>query len=258
MRILNEEVKRNRKFHEADDKYACKAFVASVEDYTQGRWVTFPMKEEVFREVLDDAGILSSVDGNRYVFADFDGVWAKAGLDVESTYDELEALAEAMEDFHGTMRVLFMWYFDNYCHNDYSEIKEAKEYTENAFVIDGDDDYTSLAEGYLREIGGISFDTLGYDTISENFDYEKYGEDIADDFEYVEDTGWVSQANAEGLVLDVDNDYASLGEACINDLGGIETLSEDTLEKYFDYEYYGRNLSYDFDYVEGVGWVYRK
>ena len=51
-----------------------------------------------------------------------------------------------------------------------------------------------------------------------------------------------------------DNDYfyvkgdddAELAENYIDELGGIESLNRDTLERYFDYGRYGRDLAFDF------------
>lgn len=38
------------------------------------------------------------------------------------------------------------------------------------------------------------------------------------------------------------DDTRSLGEIAVEEFGGIETMSKDTLEEYFDYEAYGRSL----------------
>ena len=58
----------------------------------------------------------------------------------------------------------------------------------------------------------------------------------------------------EGNIVDVSSEK-ELAEYVIDDLlGGVDQMSEDELERYFDYAWWGKTLAYDFDKTDN-GWV---
>lgn len=94
-----------------------------------------------------------------------------------------------------------------------------------------------------------------YSDISETVDmlrrYEAFDDTQKEVFAALIDDGY-----EEDKAFDIvdDNDYyyvegdddAELAENYIDELGGIEELGRDILERYFDYERYGRDLAFDF------------
>ena len=47
------------------------------------------------------------------------------------------------------------------------------------------------------------------------------------------------------------SDPVELAEKYIDEIGGLEQFSQKELERYFDYEQFGRELEWDFDYYNG-------
>jgi antirestriction protein len=66
---------------------------------------------------------------------------------------------------------------------------------------------------------------------------EDWGRDIEDASEKVE--------NRDYYFIEAESD-AELGENYIDQLGGLDCLSRETIERYFDFEAFGRDLSFDF------------
>ena len=59
---------------------------------------------------------------------------------------------------------------------------------------------------------------------------------------FIHKTSEIANFNFDDYYLvDVDNDY-DLGEYVIDSMGGFECLSRDTIERYFDFEKYGRDI----------------
>lgn len=94
-----------------------------------------------------------------------------------------------------------------------------------------------------------------YSDISETIDmlrkYEDFDDTQKEVFAALIDDGYEVDKTFD--IVD-DNDYfyvkgdddAELAENYIDELGGIESLGRDTLERYFDYGRYGRDLAFDF------------
>ena len=55
--------------------------------------------------------------------------------------------------------------------------------------------------------------------------------------------------NNDFYYIEADNE-TELGENYINQLGGLNCLSRETIERYFDFEAFGRDLSFDFTKTE--------
>lgn len=101
----------------------------------------------------------------------------------------------------------------------------------------------------------IEFDINEYSNIPETVDMLRKYEDF-DDWQrevfvaFIDDGYNVDEAfsivdGGDYVYIQADND-AELAENYIDDMGGIEELGRDTLEQYFDYDAFGRDLAYDF------------
>jgi len=79
------------------------------------------------------------------------------------------------------------------------------------------------------------------------FDYEEYGHDVRQDYseEEIAENGWDKLDDEE------------LGMEIIERTGGVENLSEETIDSYFDYSRFGRDLEHDYIAVRGDdGYMY--
>ena len=58
------------------------------------------------------------------------------------------------------------------------------------------------------------------------------------------------------MLMDMDDE--ELGEHYVDAIGGVGELGRTTLERYFDYDRYGRDLSFDYTFIsvdDIEGWV---
>ena len=115
--------------------------------------------------------------------------------------------------------------------------------------------------------------TLGYEIVEEMgmpqnpemyFDYERFGRDLMYDYHYGDPDNTDSEGNPEDPDHYYDNDGYDMGEYhndtqvaedYIDSLGSIEELGKDTLNNYFDYEAFGRDLLLN-DMTESDGYLF--
>jgi antirestriction protein len=95
-----------------------------------------------------------------------------------------------------------------------------------------------FAYEYIDSIGSITDAVSNPDFY---FDYESFGSDARMDYtdEELEEYGYDELDDTE------------LGERLVDEMGGIEQLGNKTIEMYFDYDKFGRDLEYDFTAVRG-------
>jgi antirestriction protein len=99
-------------------------------------------------------------------------------------------------------------------------------------------EFRDFAYEYIDSIGSIT------DAVSNPefyFDYESFGSDVRMDYteEELEEMGYNELDDAE------------LGETLVDEQGGVKNLGQKTIEMYFDYDKFGRDLEYDFIAVRG-------
>jgi antirestriction protein len=95
-----------------------------------------------------------------------------------------------------------------------------------------------FAYEYIDSIGSITDAVSNPDFY---FDYESFGSDARMDY---------SDEDLEEYGYD-ELDDTELGERLVDEMGGIEQLGDKTIEMYFDYDKFGRDLEYDFTSVRG-------
>ena len=99
-------------------------------------------------------------------------------------------------------------------------------------------EFRDFAYEYIDSIGSIT------DAVSNPefyFDYESFGSDVRMDYteEELEEMGYDELDDTE------------LGERLVDEIGGFDELGQKTIEMYFDYDKFGRDLEYDFIAVRG-------
>ena len=85
---------------------------------------------------------------------------------------------------------------------------------------------------YKRSIGFSKVYVFPLDEDELMEDVENQNEEFSVDYDFNFD---------DYYLVDVNNDY-DLGEYVIDSMGGFECLSRDTIERYFDFEKYGRDI----------------
>ena len=136
-------------------------------------------------------------------------------------------------------------------------LDEAEEYAEKY------EEY----EPFINDTDNVprEFDINEYSNIPETVDmlrkYEDFDDTQREVFAAFIDDGYeVDEAfdivdNRDYIYYEADSD-ADLAYNYIDEIGGVENLDRDTIERYFDYDAYGRDLAYDFIKTE-YGYVSR-
>lgn len=133
------------------------------------------------------------------------------------------------------------------------------------FVIFDEDRYTDyetaldqrhdidVYEGDLKEYAHELVSDLGIESIANSgfyFDYESFGRDVR-----------LEAYDDEDIEMYENMSDEEIGEYIVNDVyGGIESVDEDIVERYFDYDYFARDLSYDYSEImlpSGIVYTYR-
>lgn len=114
-----------------------------------------------------------------------------------------------------------------------------------------------FAGEYDSDLAYAVIDEMGFDNVANPdyyFDYEAFGRDLR--FEGF-DTDMEEEDSAYAEMLQNMEDD-ELAEHYIESIGDLKELGQRTIERYFDYDAYGRDLAFDYDYVaidDIEGWV---
>lgn len=214
-------------------------------------WVSFPCDEDAFQDSLEKIGIGEDRgDGSVYeewFFSDWDTDYSGLDLDGLGEYmslDEVNEYAEALEgivddgneeEFRAAM--------------EYSgDFHDALNLVETGSVTKIS--YESMSNRMDEAIGAYYVDSRGFDAISnveEYFDYEAYGRDIR--IEYYPEKAGDPETAEEYWCGDESASDEEIGREVVNQLGW-ESVSRENLERYFDYEAFGRDLQMDLSFVQ--------
>ena len=126
-------------------------------------------------------------------------------------------------------------------------LDEAEEYAEKYAEYEP---FINDTENVPKELGVDEYSNVS-ETIGMLRDYEDFDDTQKEVFAALIDNGY--EVNEAFDIVD-DNDYfyiegdsdTDLAYNYIDDIGGIEQLDRDTLERYFDYDSFGRDLAFDF------------
>lgn len=214
-------------------------------------WVSFPCDEDDFQDSLKKIGIgKDRGDGSvyeEYFFSDWDTDydWVDlSNLGEYEDFDDVNEYAEALEgivddgteeEFRAAM--------------EYSgDFHDALNLVETGSVTKISDE--SMSNRMDEAIGAYYVDSMGFDAISnieEYFDYEAYGRDIR--IEYYPEKAGDPETAEEYWCGDESADDEEIGRAVVDQLGW-ESVSRENLERYFDYEAFGRDLQMDLTFVQ--------
>lgn len=214
-------------------------------------WVSFPCDEDDFQEYLKQIGIGEDRgDGSVYeewFFSDWDTDYSWLNLDGLGEYmslDEVNEYAEALEGIvdDGTEE----------------EFRAAMEYSgdfHDALNLVETDSVGKISDESMSNrmdeaIGYYYVDSMGFNDMSnvENyFDYEAYGRDIRLEY-YPMDDGDPETAE-EYWCGDERASDEEIGRAVVDQLGW-DGVGKENLERYFDYEAFGRDLQIDLTFVQ--------
>lgn len=91
----------------------------------------------------------------------------------------------------------------------------------------------------------------------ETWDYiEKINEYDKDVVDAILENGYSLDSVDDAIYYENCDDWGDLASRIIDEMGGIEQLGTKTLSTYFDYDAFGRDLSFDGNYIEaGTGYV---
>lgn len=222
-------------------------YVANLEAYNKGylvgNWITLPAEDEILVKELEEIGgeeqaihdVCDTIGLNISEYTDIKELnnFLKE-LDKSNYIEEIKALLEA--DYINLQELLKM---DKHNIQNFVEgftILYAREDTKYL------NESAKIAYNYIDNLGGIEY--LDKRTLENFFDYEYFGRDLRKFF--------YNNSEDEEIENMSDMTDMELGEHYINNvLGDIEELGRDTLENYFDYEYYGRDLQFKGVFASG-------
>jgi antirestriction protein len=227
-----------------------KIYVADLAEYNDGRlvgkWFDFSDYSDAselmvaIQEMLDEqtAKDKSGEVHEEWAVHDFEGFPRSFYSEYmgEKDFEKLYQIAEVANDKGLPIDVLMEAVADFGADEDQIE-RIAEAYYTSVPASMGNES-RDFAYEYIDSIGSIT------DAVSKPdfyFDYESFGSDARMDYtdEELEEYGYDELDDTE------------LGERLVDEMGGIEQLGDKTIEMYFDYDKFGRDLEYDFTSVKG-------
>lgn len=263
-------------------------------------WLELPATEDEISEAYDKIEVCH--DGVEYtdefgspyeeVFisdyeSDIDGI--KIGE--YDNIDELNEMAEKVEDFDNTDKIIFGALME-----EGYDFDEAVDKVSDCIYYSGCYNMKDVAEQLIDELGGIE-EAVGSDRIDYYFDYDSFGNDLKYDGDWVfyegdcywlpeshdnssdyeseddlsdwqqdifdafKEKGYYDEEEILGFIDDVMVfngcfDMGDAAEAYVNEVYGEPT--EDLCKEYFDFEAYGRDLEIEETFVQvddGYVWI---
>lgn len=230
-------------------------FLTNLGKYNEGElvgeWVDLPVDDD-FEQAFEDIGINDQYE--EWFITDYENDYGYSVSEYENIY-ELNELAERLESLDDTEKLVVEAYCDGVDDDldDAIDVATSGDYS----IYWNCNDMTDVAYEWVEEVGGIS----GVSNPENYFDFDSYGRDCRydldnmayDDWEYEHryDDEDEDNEDAEEFESPYDSyDDYDLGEMVIYDMyGGFENVSSDTIENYFDYEAFGRDMSFDGNFV---------
>ena len=236
---------KGESLNEAYEAPYFKAYITNLGKYNEGEligdWVEFPIDEDDFTQVLESIGI-GDTDAfgapyEEWFVSDYDcnlpGFdWQELGE--YPSYESLQEYGElvnSIDDLEAVSNALEVT----------GNLQDAIDGIDNGSIMfyRGVNDNSDLGYMWVDEVYGGA-ENLDKDTLERYFDYEQLGRDLSFD-SYENDEGedisageyWCGDENA--------SDY-DIGVAFVEDVG-IDGVSD--ISSYFDYEQFGRDLTFD-------------
>lgn len=239
----------NRSLREEASENKFKAYITNLGKYNEGdlvgKWVEFPIEEDEFNEVLKSIGVSEEPNENgeyyeEWFVTDYDSPISIKDLGEYPSYEQLNDIGEKIENCDDLVAL------KNAC--EVVDFEEAAEGLEDGTIYFYPDINSDEDLGYYfvdNMLGGV--ENLSEDEIERYFDYESLGRDL--DFDSYEsdeedENGETVYVNAgQYFCGDEDATNQEIGEAYVDMVGSVSEVGNP--ENYFDYESFGRDLTYD-------------
>lgn len=230
-------------------------FLTNLGKYNEGElvgeWVELPVDDD-FEQAFKDIGIGTTDEfGQPYEEWFITDYESDFGLDISEYQNiyELNELAQQLDDLDEVDAGKVKAYLSYYSSDD---IEDALNAIDDCYVYYDCDDMTDVAMQYVEEIGGV--DQVGKDNLERYFDYDAFGGSIRYDLDEMAYDDWSYEHDDEDdeefeSPYDGMSDYELAEEYIWNMLGDISELGDDTLEEYFDYQSFGRDMGFEGTFV---------
>ena len=245
------EYKHYGKYAKGGELDEAKIYVADLSEYNNGRlvgkWLNLSDYSsgaevmEAIQEMLDEQTKKDKYGDvhEEYAIHDFEGFPRSFYSEYmgESDFDALYEMMRIADSSNLPLDVLMEAVSDLGYEDNAERVAEAYY---SSIPASMGNEFRDFAYEYIDSIGSIT------DAVSNPefyFDYERFGSDIRMEYsnEEFEEMGYT-----ELYISDEE-----LGEQMADDMGGVENLGQKTIEMYFDYDMFGRDLEYDFIAVRG-------
>jgi antirestriction protein len=226
-----------------------KIYVADLAEYNNGRlvgkWLDLSDYSsgaevmEAIQEMLDEQTKKDKYGDvhEEYAIHDFEGFPSSFYHESmgESDFDALYDIMKVADSSNLPLEVLMEAVSDLGYEDDPERVAEA--YYSSVPASMGNE-WRDFAYDYIDSIGSIKDAVSNPDYY---FDFESFGSDVRMDYtdEELEEMGYNDLSDTE------------IGEQMADEMGGVKYLGEELIERYFDYDKFGRELEYDFISVRG-------
>lgn len=214
-----------------------KVCLTNLGKYNEGElvytWLTLPADEAEIAEAMEAIGINEEYE--EYFLTD----WECPISGLIGEYSSLETLNEIAEKIAETDNIELVKALMN---SFGMGVDEAIDKADDVLYYQVDSEKNEdLAYAIIEQCGGIEESGANLESY---FDYEAFGRDLSFDLDMIlEDWDAEEKERIESL------SDQELGEWYVFEaLGSLECLGKETLERYFDYEAYGRDLYFDFTF----------
>ena len=226
-----------------------KIYVADLAEYNDGRlvgkWLDlsdyFDASELMgaIQEMLDEqtAKDKSGEVHEEWAVHDFEGFPRSFYSEYmgEKDFEKLYQIADVANDRGIPIDVLMEAVADFGADED--QIEEIADAYYGSVSTNFGNEFKDFAYEYIDSVGGFE----GVSNADFYFDYDSFGSDARMDYtdEELEEYGYDELDDTE------------LGERLVDEMGGVDQLGQKTIEMYFDYDKFGRDLEHDFISVKG-------
>ena len=228
-----------------------KVYIMNLRKYNEGNlvgeWLTLPAEQKEIQEVFNNIGINELYE--EYIVADNENTF-EFKINEYSNIEELNQVAEYLESLDEYEQQQVNALLDG-GYIDYQNLVNGDVNLDNHTFIELDQntilsDESNLAYSLIDTF--YNGDLSQIQDIENYFDYEKFANDLYFDFDVIVDG--MDKEDIEELEKLSKEEFA---DWYIESLGSIEELGQQTLENYFDYEKYGRDIIFDGAYIANNG-----
>lgn len=214
-----------------------KVALTNLGQYSEGilnyTWLNLPATNEEIKNAL----LSISVDGveyEEYFITDYESEVSGLEISEYANLDELNELAEKLtelEEFEIDLVGAVM-------RTQGTSLKKALEkYEDISYVYLDTETIMSNEENLAYSFIDSAYGDISYldrNTLEKYFDFDGFGRDLR--IEGIEEEFEI-----------VGHSDEEIGVEYVEIIGGLNELSKNTLESYFDYEFFGRDLSFDYE-----------